>query len=349
MDVYKKLPHISDVCYDQYLLFSKNKPIDSVLNKLKIGGRTFSRKYSRPLMIICETANMCTNDCIICAYGKMTRKKTVMPMATFEKVLRDYSEMGGGYLSLTPKSGEVLLDNMIIDRLELVQKYQLIKGVSFTTNAVPTDRFSDRELESILNSLCKVQISIYGMNKEEYKLMASKDYYSKMVEGTKRIIALADEKKTKVVFGFRLLKKYTPEEIAGWIEENFGKKIPFGYTYTYMNWRGALDSKVSLPYEGVWREKPASEEQCLLPLFACVVYSNGDVSFCSCNDFDICDEFRLGNVGRESLSGMYNSEKTRKLWAKMPAPCRQCVSRRPLADLSKYQYMFENPLEFIGA
>src|SRR5262249_21304594 len=34
----------------------------------------------RPLMLICETTNICNNHCIICAYDSQTRKKQRMPM-----------------------------------------------------------------------------------------------------------------------------------------------------------------------------------------------------------------------------------------------------------------------------
>ena len=78
-------------------------------------------------MLACETVNICTNSCIICPYEKMTREKATMSIEMFEKVLHDYSEIGGGCLTLTPKSGEVFLDNQLEERLLLLDKYNSIK------------------------------------------------------------------------------------------------------------------------------------------------------------------------------------------------------------------------------
>jgi hypothetical protein len=64
----------------------------------------------RPLMLICETTNICNNHCIICAYDHQTRKKQRMQQDVFRRTLEQYVEIGGGPLSLTPMVGDVFLD-----------------------------------------------------------------------------------------------------------------------------------------------------------------------------------------------------------------------------------------------
>jgi radical SAM protein with 4Fe4S-binding SPASM domain len=348
MDVYSHLPALSN--NGKQLLYQKEKfpPVSRIASKLA-GRPLLCETRSRPIMVVCETVNICTNDCIICAHSKMTRPKTTMSLKTFEKVLHDYSEMGGGYLSLTPKSGEIFLDDFIMDRLKLAKKYPKIRGISVTTNAVPADRFSDEQLRQILGSMCRVQVSVYGLDSEEYRLMTRRDYYQRMVSGAKRIAELSDPAKTQVVFGFRLLKPHKEEEMKRWIVDNFGIDAPFGYTYEYMDWRGAIDKNVPLPYEGMWRKINKGGQGCVNALTSGLILSNGDVSFCSCNDFNGNEEFRLGNIDQTSLSDIYDSEKSRSLWRQLPDVCNSCVSRRPLSELDKYSYIFENPLIFIGA
>ncbi len=63
----------------------------------------------RTLYLRLETVNLCNNDCLICAYRNQERAKTHMSMEVFEKTIGDYADMGGGYVSLTPLVGDVLL------------------------------------------------------------------------------------------------------------------------------------------------------------------------------------------------------------------------------------------------
>jgi molybdenum cofactor biosynthesis enzyme MoaA len=196
MDVYKNVEFLKRIPYGEHLLYKKERyprlNIAARLLKLKIP-EIFYEKMSRPIMIDCETINTCTNDCIFCAYGMMKRNKIIMPTERFEKVLQDYSEIGGGYLSLTPR-GEIFLDPYLVKRMSLLGEYPRIKGVSVTTNAVPIDRFSDDELMLILNSLIRIHISIYGLDREEHRLITQRDFYPRVVSNIKKI--------TKKTFGW---------------------------------------------------------------------------------------------------------------------------------------------------
>lgn len=348
MDIYRNVAHLKNVPYGEYLLYKKERY--SFLNKITElkSLDILYEKLSRPIMLDCETINTCTNDCIICAYGKMRRKKTIMPMKRFEKVLHDYSEMGGGYLSLTPR-GEIFLDPFLIERMSLLEKYPRIKGTSVTTNAIPVDRFSDRDLTQILNSLRKIHISIYGLDGEEYSLMTQRDFYSRMVSNTKKIVQLIDRDNTAICFGFRLLKKHSEKDIGVWIKDNLGTDdVPYGYTYTYTNFRGAINNKMPLPFEARWQKRTQGKSHCLMPLIECAIYSNGDVSYCPCTEFDIINEFKLGNIDDLSLSDIFNSDKNKELWNDLPETCLSCSFYCPINMPSQLMSVFQDPIGHIG-
>jgi len=349
MDVYKHVDSLKSVPYEKYLLYKKEKyPIFSSLNRyqnLKLLDMLYGH-FSRPIMLDCETINTCTNDCIVCAYGMMKREKLIMPIERFEKVLHDYSDMGGGNLSLSPR-GEIFLDPLFAKRMSLLDKYPRIKSVSVTTNAVPLDRFSDKELRRILNSFIRIHISIYGLDSEEYCLMTRRDFYSRVVSNIKKIIELTNRDKTSIAFGFRLLKGHTEKDIADWIKTNFDNDdIPFGYTYSYTNWRGALNDP--LPFEGKWQKRVQGESHCLLPLVQSLIYSNGDVTYCPCTEFDTIEEFKLGNIDDQSLQEMFNSNKNKNLWTSLPKTCLSCSYYRPITQPSQVVGAFEDPLSVIG-
>jgi radical SAM protein with 4Fe4S-binding SPASM domain len=280
----------------------------------------------------------------------MTRKKEIMPVRLFEKVLRDYSDMGGGKLSLTPMVGDIFLDRYLMKRLELVRRYPKITGLSVTTNAVLADRYTDKELKQILQAFEKVHISIYGLDDEEYATMTRRPHYDRMLNSIKRFIQLS-ENKGKIAFGFRFLKNHTDEEIMEWMMKNFRSIIPFSATKMYSNWGNGIDTSMHLPFEGEWLPCQRNIEQCLIPLFACQIFSNGDVSFCHCPDFDINEELRLGNITEDSLVDIYNSEKCSRLWKfdeNIPEFCRFCTFFKPVSDLAQYKRFLNDPISFIG-
>jgi radical SAM protein with 4Fe4S-binding SPASM domain len=308
------------------------------------------QNISRPVMLLCETINICNNDCIICAHDIMRRKKTIMPLELFERVLIEYAKVGGGALSLTPVVGEVFLDKYLVERFRLIKKYEKINRVSFSTNAVVSDRFSDEELSFIIERTERIYISVYGLDEVEYRIMTKRNSYDRLVKNVKRLLQLVDNP-NKIRFGFRCLKIHSENEIKTWILSNFCAEIGFDHMRTYNNWGDILDTTKPLPFDGEWKKVQENKSQCLIPLIAYQVFADGNVSFCPCCDFDCNDELHIGNIKDNSLANIYNSQKTQDLWnfkEKMPAFCRKCSFHIPLDDLTKFEFIFENPYPLIG-
>jgi len=340
MNIYRNVKPLNNSRYLDRILFRCRLPQD--------GGP--APVFSRPVMVICETVNICCNDCIICPYGSMTRKKEVMPLDLFEKLLGDYSAMEGGRLSLTPKMGDIFFDPLLPDRLALVRKYPKITGISVTTNAIESDRYSDRELREIVSSFRRFHISVYGLDPEEYALMTRRVTYQRMIDNIRRIITVAPRSCT-LTLGFRLLHERSPEEIDAWMTRNFRVELPYDVTSTYMDWGGTLDTTRPLPFDGKWRPARVTASQCGIPLIACLVFSSGDVSFCSCNDYDRKEEFSLGNIGTNSLTAIINSPKNAKLWESaldLPRSCKFCSSHRHVKNPEYFPELFEDPQDVIG-
>ena len=79
---------------------------------------------------------------------------------------------------------------------------------------------------------------------------------------------------------------------------------------------------------------PATRTQCAVPVMGLRIYSNGNVSFCSCNDYDNDPELSLGSIAETSLLDLSNSEKMWKLWNwdryGVPTFCRRCTFYKPI-------------------
>lgn len=345
MDIYKHHRLLRTPIGEQLLYISPNSSrVLSFVRKL------FGRRLSRPIMLICETINICNNLCIICPYCHMKRKKQTMLMDLFEKVLADYSAIGGGKLSLTPVVGEVFLDKYLVERMRRIRCYPKITGVSFTTNASAVDKVADNELLEIIGGLERVHISVYGLDADEHKLITQRDTYEAMVKGIRRIVG-AGADRLQISLGFRLVKQQPQEVIEKWIMRACGKPVNYGVTYKYANWGAGFEPSRPLPLDGQWLLPQENREQCLIPLSAVQVFSDGRVSFCPCPDYDASPELSLGRLQESSLLELINSEKNVALWnfsTQVPKYCRHCTFHRSLYDINQLELLLKDPVSYIG-
>jgi radical SAM protein with 4Fe4S-binding SPASM domain len=310
----------------------------------------------RPLALTCETTNICNNDCVICAYSSQSRAKGVMSLEVFEKVLNDYSELGGGVLSLTPVVGDVFLDGKLADRLRLAERYPLVDDLSVTTNAIATNRYDDEELRYILNRFRQIQISIYGVDEEEYVAMTRRHTYSQMLTAIDRVLGLF---RGRLVLVSQLLKRRTLDDVRKWAGATFASlsgtaaQVTIREPYNdFSNW-GILDTTKALPFGATWRPNLTTKKQCLTPLVSFQVFWNGNVSFCPCDDFDNSADLHLGNVLQQSLAEMYGSEKVRRLWNwpahGVPEFCKSCSFYQPMETLLRVPGAMSDPRLLMGS
>lgn len=327
-----------------------------LLNRESVRKRLTHAAGYRPVALFCETINLCNNACIICAYDKQTRAQGVMSTDLFEKMLHDYTEIGGGRLSLTPVVGDVLLDRHLVERVRLCEKYPAVTSVSFTTNAAMADQLDDKELEYVLSRMQRVFISVYGMDENEYRTMTRRDTYARMRRGIDRILQFA---RHEVAIGFRLLNRRAPGEAERWLEGIPGYRGTKASVtihppiYTYFNW-GVLNTDRPLPGDAQWAAPPGRREQCLVPILGLQVYWNGKVSFCPCDDFDLDPSLSLGDLMQSSLAEIYSGEKLRRLWNwqehGVPEFCKKCSAYQPLTNIVTAQGdIFDDPLLVAGA
>lgn len=261
-----------------------------------------------------------------------------MSKSLFEKAIKDYASIGGGPISLTPLVGEALLDKHLIDRLEFMKKEPLISKVSMTTNAVMAHRFDDEQLGYILQMLNRINISVYGLDREEYLTMTKKDEYELFREQVIRIAKLAPEK--SVTVGVRHLKARDMGEISSWrdaIELESGRSIEIASsTGEFANW-SHFDTSKPLPFNGKWMHDRVNDTQCGIPLLAFQVMSDGRVSFCACANFDGTPDLMIGDITIESLSDIFSKKSVVDLWdwnrCGVPDVCKNCSFHTPLSSV----------------
>ncbi|MGQ9368797.1 radical SAM/SPASM domain-containing protein [Azospirillum sp. ST 5-10] len=341
--------------------------MDVLLNHPKIDVQTrqtglMHNGLARPLALKIETVNTCNNLCLICAYPVQSVPKKIMSMDMFEKVVSDYQDIGGGKITFTPVVGEVFLDKLFLDRLHFLETATNVTP-SVTTNAAMLDRFSDDEVKYMLTVLNRVQVSVYGLDDEEYEAMTKRRTYKRMIEGLARLLAFGDG---KVFVALRLLKSRKKEDIINWLKfeiaplvRSYGtvKSVNILVTSTmtgnYSNW-GILDTSKPLPFGATWSERHrVVKGQCIIPALALSVSSNGDISFCACDDFDHHESLFLGNAKTASLRDVLTSDRFADLWNwkknGVPDYCKSCSFYKGIDTLHSRPNALDDVYNMIGA
>ncbi len=320
------------------------------------------RGRPRTLYLRLETVNTCNNLCTICAYRDHQRPKSVMPMEMFRKTVADFIDMGGGYVSLTPLVGDVFMDKHLPARVAYLRDQSGVTGIGFTTNAAMAHRFDDAALGDLLAPVTRISLSIYGVGADEYREITRRDTYDRMKEGIRRIVALSP---APVSLEFRLFRRQTHEQLAEWLRSevfapgempSMPERMSINSVITdYANW-GIYDSRnTPLPHDARWFAESRAENrpQCLIPLFAFLVYSNGNVSFCPCDNFNDTEELRIGNVLETSLGDIYASPRVQQLWdwegCGTPDFCKGCSFHIPLSLLDSNPTLLADPHQIVGA
>jgi radical SAM protein with 4Fe4S-binding SPASM domain len=84
-----------------------------------------------------------------------------------------------------------------------------------------------------------------------------------------------------------------------------------------------------------------------------MIYSNGNVSYCPCDNFDDIEELRLGNIMKRSLTNIYNSRRAYELWHweryGTPEFCKSCSFHIPLSILQTNSTILSDPHQIVGA
>lgn len=338
----EKAAHWWDPCDKESYILGRHEILNRSQYKTKL---SFEGQY-RPLMLLAETTNFCPNQCIICPRKMYRLPKMTMSLESFQCLLENYSAMGGGDLNLTP-FGEIFFDEFLEKRIAMILDYPRIGKVSFTTNGLFPQGMRESQMSFILKHLYRIHISVYGLNREEYRHLTRRDHYKLLLKNLKQMFEICDDK-SKISLGFNLLKAHEKNDIEQWIRENIGYEVAWGSTRFYNNWGNLIDTRNPLPYDAQWVPISSHNTNCLLPLIGSRVLVNGKVAFCPCVDVNNIDEFNLGDCFKQSLLEMENSQKVYSLWWQLPNYCRLCTGYVPMNNILDRPYIFSDPSRIFG-
>ena len=273
----------------------------------------------KPLMLKLETTNICNAQCCFCGYPKMQRRKQVMPLGLFEKVINDYALMGGGAITLTPCAGELLTDPYIIERFRILKRYKEIGNISFTTNLIEHKRLSELQWMEILRDTYYLQVSIGGLDRNTYNRMYGLNKLDTVIEGVEKIISLKKKSNTNTIIAltFRTDREDYLELMRNELYRFNKDKVYVSNIASYGNWGGILNNKNTVNGIKVIAQGPKNTSiPCAVMVTALGILSSGAVTACSCCDMN-GSFFPLGDAAENNLSELYTGNVRRNLLEKM--------------------------------
>lgn len=148
----------------------------------------------RPLDINIECTNFCPMHCVFCPNHKAGRAKSVMDMALFGKICRDFYDLGGGAVGISAMQSDLFSDDLLKQRLLELSNYRDLFRVHSTTNLIGAARLDDADLELFLRTLSHLEISIGGLSREEYLTMFGVNGFDVAVAQLRRVARLVEAK-----------------------------------------------------------------------------------------------------------------------------------------------------------
>ena len=318
--------------------------------------RQFTR--IRPLVLNIETTNVCNAVCGFCAYPRSNREKGVMSLSLFEKIVKEYADMGGGALNLTPIVGEPLLDPYLLDRFKILKSYPKINRVSLATNAIALEKYTDEQVGELLQTVSYLVVSIGGLDAGSYKSVFGVDKFHKVEVAMERLIRLRDTvpNSAPLCFGFRTNDPEFAARYKNKLMEYRDRGVAVHHISAYHDFGGFIDTGEENPL-AFFESHSNMHRTCIYPAIMVSICWDGTVTACGDSDFD-AKLHVLGHAAEENIAAICSGEKRRKMLdsfekGELTDTCKKCsayvpdiVFARPI--FSKVKPDEPLPLEFFS-
>jgi len=283
--------------------------IHEKLNKFKLSD----------LMVSLEPSNICNGKCIMCPYQKMTRKKEIMPMNFFKKIVNNCLPYGVRNFNLIFYN-EPFLDPFIFERIKYL-KSKKARVQLFSNGSVIDSEKIGKILESGLDEII---FSIDAAKKETYESIRRGLVFEKTINNIlnlinrKRWLGL-EKPKIKLNFTKQKLNEAEVEEFQSfWIDKVDEISI------------SSNDSRSEISKPFARKKKSFASFPCLRLWREFIIMSNGKVPLC-CIDYD--GKIILGDFNTQNLKEIWNSnnfKKIRQLHLNFKADaiplCKKCIN-----------------------
>mgnify|MGYP000114963733 CR=1 FL=1 len=258
-----------------------------------------------PRRIFIEPTNICNLNCIHCVHdGKMTRKKGMMSLELFKKIMEDVKDWNKCTEIALFQQGDPLI-HKDIDKIVKIAATDYDFFVILTTNGVALTKELSEEL--VRNRLDYMIFSLDAATPETFERIKRRPYFDKVINNILDYLEVWGDLKTDFERNYfaadiNLVEEPDNKEEIPFFKEIF-KKLPIGHVSInpMHNFTGAIDlpSKFN-------NEKAKQAPCCNAPWDVVGVRWDGEVVACI---YDFDSRYVIGNVKEQSLKEIWNSER----------------------------------------
>ena len=142
-----------------------------------------------PKQVRIENTNLCNARCTICPREKLTRRKGVMGLDLFRKIIAECAAGGVEEVHLEG-FGEPFLDKEIFEKIRCAKERGIPRTFLVTNASLLTE---ERAKALIASGLDRMKVSFYGVNKQEYERIHRNLKYEEVRDNVRRLARLRKE------------------------------------------------------------------------------------------------------------------------------------------------------------
>lgn len=230
----------------------------------------------------------CQAACVMCPYPTMTRKRGLMSMALFEKIVDDALQIPVINRIVITGLGEPLQDRHLFDRIEYIRAQSPGITIEVVTNG---NLLTIPKIDALRDAgLSQLSISLNAVNRERRMAVMQLDDYEHVEAMCEYAIANGSPMRVivKAVAGPDLLSGPMLEEfVATWGVH--------GFVHSEGNWTG-----------DVWKMRTPPQHPCSRPSTQLMVLWDGRVSLCC---FDGEGKEILGDLNTQTIREVFNGDR----------------------------------------
>ncbi len=268
---------------------------------------------ARPFELHLELTNLCNAKCVFCPYQFQKRKVDFMSDEVFYKTIKDYCNIGGGSVNLTPIVGDSLIDPNFLQRVTYLRAQYKIDRIHLTTNGILLDKFGIKEI--LDSGITSIFISTAGFQEDMYRRVYQSNSYQKMRKNVLELLECNSKKPNPVYISIGLRADRSLEDVLK--DEDFqpilayNPEIDFTWSFTSANGRITRDI---LPETMKLRVVTSRKNPCVQLYNGPIILPDGTVMACSCvAAMDAVSDLGIGNILESNLLDIWLSYKMKEI------------------------------------
>ncbi len=249
-----------------------------------------------PSTVMIENTNACNYRCHFCPHQIMNRKKGVMDMELFERIVDECNMIGVQHIDIH-QFGEPLLDSKFIEKVTYAKSKGIPKVTTNSNGSLLNIELSKKLVDSQLD---RIYISLDAATEETYLKVRYPGNLTRVEQNIDRLIKLRNStgsSKPEIIVNF-VQQQNNRDEIKAFTKKWKDKADKVMISYMH-DWAGSINEQTN-EFHGKLNRSP-----CRLPFTDMVIGWDGRCMIC-CVDYD--GKLIIGDLKKQNLEDVWKSK-----------------------------------------